>query len=79
MDFTKGFVTISLCASSILLSCPEWGNAINAVNGEEDSPGEMAFSVCKEDSPGDMGYVHSLCRAGYFTERADRCSGSGVF
>ncbi len=66
MDFTKGFVTISLCASSILLSCPEWGNAVNAVNGKEDSPREM-------------GYVHSLCRAGYFTERADSCSGSGVF
>ncbi len=66
MDFTKGFVTISLCASSILLSCPQWGNAVNAVNG-------------KEDSPGDMGYVDTLRRAGYFTERADRCSGSGVF
>ncbi len=66
MDFTKGFVTISLRASSILLSCTEGGNAINAVNGEEVSPG-------------DMGYVDALCRAGYFTERTDRCSGSGVF
>ena len=79
MDFTKGFVTISLRASSILLSCTEGGNAINAVNGEEDSPREMTFSVCNEVSPGDMGYVDALCRAGYFTERTDRCSGSGVF